>query len=101
MLGDKEPTYDHVELASLVQFVDVDLAIDVEAMQLTDIQTPLFVPADSRRLSHQWLTGDDIEPVSLGDLDALRALFRRLWLGSIVGYRDLSKSRDNASDEDR
>ena len=53
---------DTVELSGLVQLLDVELALDIVAVQFADEEVAVRVPADAGGLADERLGGDQFQP---------------------------------------
>lgn len=78
-----------VEFAGLAEFLDVELAGEVVAVQLAHEHPPALVPADARGRGDERLAGHDLHAKAGRELERSSALLGRARLGRVGGRGDL------------
>ena len=90
-----------VELAGLVQLLDVELPREIVAVQLAHKHPPMLIPAHARRRRDERLTRDDLHAKPLRQPERRRAFLRRARLRRVIRLGNLraGEARDEAHRE--
>src|SRR5204863_6449623 len=84
------PPHDAVELAGLVQLLDVVLTFEVVAVQLANEELSALIPAHARRLANEWLARHQLQAKPVRQLECLFAVLRRERFRGVGRLGDLS-----------
>ena len=87
------PPHLRVELAGLVGLLDVELPLEVVAMEFRDEEPALCIPADARRLVDKRLSRDELHLQSRGHAEGGMRILWRERPGRVGGFRDLGHRR--------
>ena len=88
-----DPPHLHVELPGLVGLLDVELSLEVVAVEFRDEEPALRIPADARRLVDQRLGRDELHLQSRRHAERGMRIPRRERPGRVGGLRDLGDRR--------
>ena len=87
------PPHLRVELAGLVGLLDVELPLEVVAMEFRDEEPALRIPADARRLVDKRLSRDELHLQSRGHAEGGMRILWRERPGPVGGFWDLGDRR--------
>jgi hypothetical protein len=88
-----DPPHLHVELPGLVGLLDVELPLEVVAVEFGDEEPALRIPADARRLVDERLGRNELHLQSRGHAEGGMRILRRERLGGVGGFWDLGQGR--------